>query len=129
MTMKRVVLSPVSCPRLARASTPCGAAASYANGCNMAGGFVYIMTNRPNGTLYVGVTGNLGRRVHEHRSGAVPGFTNRYGLKLLVYVEDHPDIRLAIQREKILKHWTRARKVRLIMGANPGWDDLYHQIM
>ena len=89
------------------------------------GGWVYIMTNRPNGTLYGGVTGDLARRVWEHREGAAPGFTSRYGLKRLVYAEPHADIRAAIQREKILKHWPRAWKVRLILETNPGWTDLY----
>ena len=91
----------------------------------MPGGWVYIMTNRPNGTLYVGVTSDLARRAWEHREGAVDGFTRRYGLKRLVFVEQHEDIRAAIQREKTLKHWPRAWKVRLILEANPGWSDLY----
>jgi putative endonuclease len=95
----------------------------------MPGGWVYIMTNRPNGTLYIGVTNFLARRVCEHRDGAVPGFTRRYGLKRLVYCERHDDIRLAMQREKTLKHWPRAWKVRLIVGFNPGWNDLFDQIL
>jgi putative endonuclease len=95
----------------------------------MAGGWVYIMTNRPNGTLYVGVTSDLARRAYQHRTGAVAGFTKRYGLKRLVYAESHIDIRTAIQREKVLKHWTRARKIRLILAANPQWDDLYDQLI
>ena len=95
----------------------------------MASGWVYIVTNRPNGTLYVGVTSDLARRAHEHRTAAIAGFTKRYGLKRLVYVESHQDIRAAIQREKVLKHWTRARKVRLILAVNPQWDDLYDQLV
>jgi putative endonuclease len=91
----------------------------------MRGGWVYIMTNRPNGTLYIGVTGNLARRVWEHREGVIEGFTSRYGLTRLVYAERHEDIRDAIQREKTMKGWRRAWKARLIGGANPGWDDLY----
>jgi putative endonuclease len=91
----------------------------------MKGGWVYIVTNRPNGTLYIGVTSNLARRAREHREGAVEGFTKRYGLKRLVYAERHDDIARAIQREKNLKHWTRAWKVSLIMRDNPRWDDLY----
>ena len=86
------------------------------------------MTNRPNGTLYIGVTGDLARRVWEHREGIVEGFTRRYALKRLVYAERHDDIRLAIQREKNLKHWPRAWKVRLILAENPNWDDLYGQL-
>ena len=94
----------------------------------MPGGFVYIMTNRPHGTLYIGVTSDLGRRVWEHREGLADGFTKRYGLKRLVYVERHEEIALAIAREKALKRWSRARKVRLIQLENPGWDDLYDRL-
>lgn len=88
-------------------------------------GWVYILTNRPNGTLYVGVTANLARRVWEHREGLGEGFTARYGLTRLVYAEPHEEIRTAIAREKALKHWPRAWKVRLILEANPAWADLY----
>ncbi|MDG4577237.1 MAG: GIY-YIG nuclease family protein [Defluviicoccus sp.] len=91
----------------------------------MRGGWVYIMTNRPNGTLYLGVTSDLARRAWEHREGVVDGFSKRYGLKRLVWFERHDDIRVAIQREKTMKHWPRAWKVRLILSANPEWDDLY----
>ena len=94
----------------------------------MQGGFVYIVTNRRNGILYVGVTSDLLRRAHEHREGAIKGFTQRYGLKRLVYYEHHSDIRNAIQREKTIKHWPRAWKVRTIHGFNPDWDDLYDAI-
>ncbi|MEG3618783.1 GIY-YIG nuclease family protein [Magnetovibrio sp. PR-2] len=94
----------------------------------MSGGWVYIMTNRPNGTLYVGVTSDLTRRVWEHREGVVDGFTKKYGLKQLVYMEPYDDIRVAIQREKNMKHWPRAWKVRLILGVNPKWDDLFTQL-
>ena len=92
------------------------------------GGWVYIMTNRPNGTLYTGVTNDLARRVWEHREGIVDGFTKRYGLKRLVYAERHDDIRTAIQREKSLKRWPRAWKVRLILEKNANWDDLYDRL-
>jgi putative endonuclease len=95
----------------------------------MAGGFVYFMSNRRNGTLYVGVTNDLVRRSYEHRNGLLAGFTKRYGLKLLVYFEQYDDIRLAIQREKIIKHWPRAWKVRLIHGQNPDWYDLYETLI
>jgi putative endonuclease len=94
----------------------------------MKGAWVYIMTNRPNGTLYTGVTSNLARRVWEHREGVVDGFTKRYGLKRLVYAEPHSAIQLAIQREHNMKHWSRTWKVRLILAANPTWSDLYDQI-
>ena len=91
----------------------------------MKGGWVYFMSNRRDRVLYVGVTANLSRRVWEHREGLIDGFTKRYGLKVLVYYERFEDIRDAIQREKTIKHWPRAWKVRLIHGMNPAWDDLY----
>ena len=94
----------------------------------MAGGHVYIVTNRRNGTLYVGVTSNLPRRAFEHRQGLVDGFSKRYGLKMLVYYEAFDDIRNAIQREKSMKHWSRAWKVRLIHAVNPEWNDLYETL-
>ena len=91
----------------------------------MRGGWVYIMTNRPNGTLYIGVTSNLPQRAWQHREGVVAGFTKQYGLKRLVYFEYHDEIGAAIQREKVLKHWPRAWKARLILDTNPGWVDMY----
>ncbi len=96
--------------------------------CSMAGGFVYILTNRPNGILYVGVTSDLVRRIYEHRSGFVEGFTKRHGLKRLVYFEQFDDIRAAIQREHNIKHWPRAWKVRKILVTNADWADLYSTI-
>ena len=89
------------------------------------GGWVYLMTNRRNGTLYLGVTANLAVRVWQHRTGTVEGFTKKYGLNRLVWYERFEDIRDAIQREKTMKHWSRAWKVRLIHAMNPEWDDLY----
>ncbi len=97
--------------------------------CIMAGGLVYILTNRPNGTLYVRVTNDLVRRIHEHRSGFVDGFTKRHRLKLLVYFEQFDNIRDAIQREHNIKHWSRAWKVRKILAANPDWINLYPKII
>jgi putative endonuclease len=94
----------------------------------MQGGWVYIMTNRPDGTLYIGVTSDLARRVWEYRNDLLEGFTKRYGLKRLVYCERHEDIRSAILREKTLKTWRRAGKVRLIVANNPNWDDLYDRL-
>jgi len=91
----------------------------------MPGGWVYFMSNRPNGALYVGVTSDLVKRVWEHREGVVPGFTMRYGLKRLVYFEPHDEIVAAIQREKSIKRWPRSWKVNLIVKANIHWDDLY----
>ena len=92
-------------------------------------GFVYIMTNQPNGTLYVGVTSDLVRRVWEHREGVTAGFTSEHGLTRLVYFERHEAIADAIWREKTVKRWLRAWKVRLVLEANPGWADLYPSIL
>ena len=93
------------------------------------GGYIYILTNRPNGVLYVGVTNDLVRRVFEHRSGFVDGFTKRHGLKRLVYFERFDDVRMAIQREHNIKHWPRAWKVRKIIAGNPKWEDLCKTIV
>jgi putative endonuclease len=95
----------------------------------MQGGWVYFMTNRRNGVLYVGVTSNLAKRAWEHREGVVEGFTRRYRLKRLVYAERHDDIRNAIQREKNIKHWPRAWKIELIESQNPQWTDLYESLL
>ncbi len=92
------------------------------------GGWVYILTNRRNGTLYVGVTASLPLRVWQHREGRGSAFTRRYGLTRLVYYEWFDDIRDAIQRESTMKHWSRARKVRLVHGMTPEWDDLYETL-
>jgi putative endonuclease len=86
------------------------------------------MTNRPNGTLYVGVTSDLMRRVSQHREGVVGGFTQTYGLKRLVFFEFHDEIIGAIQREKNIKHWPRSWKANLILTGNPHWLDLFDQI-
>jgi putative endonuclease len=74
--------------------------------------------------LYVGVTNNLQRRVYEHKTHALPGFTNAYNVTQLVYFEDYADIRNAIDREKVIKGWLRARKIALINSLNPKWKDL-----
>jgi putative endonuclease len=91
----------------------------------LVGGFVYILTNRRDGTLYTGVTNDLPRRVYEHREKYNKGFTERYGLSRLVYYESYDDIRVAIQREKTIKHWPRQWKLALIQTMNPDWNDLY----
>ena len=91
--------------------------------------WVYFMTNRPHGTLYVGATTDLPRRAWEHREGAAPGFTRKYGLKRLVYAERHEDVFAAKQREMNIKHWPRAWKVHLIHQMNPFWEDLYDQFL
>jgi len=94
----------------------------------MQGGWVYIVTNRAEGTLYIGVTGDPARRIWEHREGTVQGFTRKYRPRRLVWAERHEDIRPAIQREKNLKHWPRAWKVDLIVAQNPEWHDLYDRL-
>jgi putative endonuclease len=94
----------------------------------MADYYIYILTNKPRGTLYVGVTNDLVRRVYQHREGAVPGFTKTYGLKQLVYFEKYDTPMLAIQREKNIKHWSRAWKLDLVNSSNPQWRDLYKDI-
>jgi len=94
----------------------------------MSGGWVYIVTNRPNGVLYTGVTSDIARRAYEHREGLIPGFTRRYGLKRLVWLERHEDIGAAILREKNIKHWSRAWKAQMIIETNPGWVGLYETL-
>jgi len=86
---------------------------------------VYIMASQRNGTLYVGVTGNLAKRVYEHREGLLKGFTRRYGVKMLVWYEHFPTADEAISFEKRLKRWRRAWKLELIEKLNPQWLDLY----
>ena len=95
----------------------------------MKGGWVYIITNRPEGTLYIGVTSDIAKRAWEHREAVAEDFSKRYGLKRLVYVERHDEIERAIQREKRLKRWPRAWKIDLIRKANPTWQDLYESLL
>lgn len=92
-------------------------------------GYVYIITNRPRGVLYIGVTSDLVRRIYEHKQHVVEGFSKRYGLDRLVYFEPYEAIGTAIQREKAMKHWVRQWKVNAIEGMNPGWEDLYERIV
>lgn len=87
--------------------------------------FVYMLASKPYGTLYVGVTNDLIRRVTEHREELVHGFTKRYGVKQLVWFEQHGDVNEAIAREKRLKRWRRDWKIGLIEAENPRWADLY----
>lgn len=91
--------------------------------------FVYIMASERNGTLYTGSTYNLMRRVGQHRAGAIPGFTRKYGCKLLVWFETHEGLENALAREKQIKGWRRAWKLELIETANPGWRDLWDDIL
>jgi putative endonuclease len=89
------------------------------------GGTVYIVTNKKNGVLYIGVTNNIARRIWEHKSGDIKGFTKRYNLDKLVWYEGLTDITQAIQREKQIKEWKRDWKIQLIETSNPDWNDLY----
>ena len=90
--------------------------------------FVYLLASKPNGTLYVGVTNDLVRRVHEHRQAAIDGFTKKYGVKTLVYFERHETPQDAITREKQIKKWNRDWKIALIEKTNPDWHDLYPEV-
>ncbi|WP_311195699.1 GIY-YIG nuclease family protein [Aestuariispira ectoiniformans] len=90
---------------------------------------VYILASEKNGTLYVGVTSDIIRRVNEHREGKVQSFTRRYKVYRLVYTEFHASMLEAITREKCLKRWCRAWKIRLIEKANPAWQDLYDEVL
>ena len=91
--------------------------------------FVYILASKKNGTLYIGVTNNLGRCVFEHKHDLVSGFTQKYSVHTLVYYEIFTDIKVAIQREKQLENWERKWKMQLIDSMNPEWDDLYKKII
>ena len=86
--------------------------------------FVYMMASGRNGTLYIGVTNDIGRRAWEHHEGLLKGFTQKYGVKLLVWYEAHQDIHGAIRRETLLKKWKRRWKLELIEKTNPEWRDL-----
>ncbi|HSW02180.1 MAG TPA: GIY-YIG nuclease family protein [Sedimentisphaerales bacterium] len=91
--------------------------------------YVYILASQKNGTLYIGFSGGLMRRVQLHQSGEVPGFTQRYGVKRLVHVETFRDVYDAIAREKQLKKWKRQWKIQLIERDNPQWRDLYPELI
>lgn len=90
----------------------------------MKGGWVYIMTNKPRGVPYIGVTADIDRRIWQHRNGGGSAFCRRYGLDRLVLVEEYPTIEEAIRREKQLKNWQREWKIELIEASNPDWIDL-----
>ena len=90
---------------------------------------VYILASRPNGTLYIGVTSNLARRVWEHKNNFIKGFTNRYQVHHLVWYEAHHSMESAITKEKAMKKWNRSWKIRLIEERNPEWSDLYQEVL
>ena len=94
----------------------------------MKSGWVYMMTNKPFGTLYIGVTSDLAARIWQHLNGKGSDFCKRYGLTRLVYAEEHPIICEAIAREKAMKAWNRNWKLRQIIDANPDWEDLFERI-
>ena len=87
--------------------------------------YVYILCSKKNGTLYIGVTGNLDSRIRTHKAGTVSGFTEKHGVCHLVYFETYESITVAIRREKQLKKWNRSWKIRLIEKTNPTWRDLF----
>ena len=93
------------------------------------GGWVYIMSNRKNGVLYIGVTSDLPARVTQHKSGQGSKFCKRYGLDRIVHAEPFDTIETAIAREKAMKAWKRAWKIELIETQNPNWDDLFEQLL
>ena len=91
--------------------------------------FIYILASKKNGTLYIGLTNNLIRRVSEHKNNVTDGFTNKYGVHRLVYFESTNDVDAAITREKQMKKWRRQWKINLIEQENPNWDDLYADLL
>ncbi|NOT65866.1 MAG: GIY-YIG nuclease family protein [Methylotenera sp.] len=91
--------------------------------------YVYIMTNKPNGVVYIGVTNDIIRRVYEHKHHLVKGFTEQYNLDKLVWFEQTEDVTSAIAKEKQLKNWHRQWKINLIEKDNPNWQDLYNEII
>ncbi len=91
-------------------------------------GFVYILTNKTNRVLYVGVTSDLKRRIFEHKQKSIEGFSKKYNLTKLVFAEEHPTIMSAIEREKTIKGWLRSKKIALIQSLNPDWKDLYDSV-
>ncbi len=91
--------------------------------------YVYILASKRNGTLYIGVTNNLVRRIFEHKQGEIEGFTKKYNVKNLVYYEIHIEIEEAIKREKAMKKWNRKWKIELIEKSNPNWKDLFNEII
>jgi putative endonuclease len=87
--------------------------------------YVYIITNKPRGILYIGITNSIERRIYEHKNKLIEGFSKKYSLDKLVYCECCDDVYAAIKREKMLKKWNRLWKIELIESVNPNWEDLY----
>lgn len=90
--------------------------------------YVYILTNKTNNVMYIGMTNNLARRLYEHRHELIDGFTKKYHVHKIVYYEEFQDVKLAIKREKILKSLLRSKKNKLVESKNPNWDDLYDRL-
>jgi putative endonuclease len=90
--------------------------------------YVYILASRRNGTLYIGMTDNLIQRVWMHKNGVVPGFTRQFGVKMLVWYEQHETRESALTRERQMKKWNRVWKLQIIERLNPGWSDLYDKL-
>ena len=91
--------------------------------------YVYMLASKPNGTLYVGITSNIIKRIYEHKEKYVEGFTKKYNISRLVYFEEYNDVKEAISREKCIKRWKRSWKIKLINENNPKWEDLYGEII
>jgi len=91
--------------------------------------YVYILANKRNGTIYIGVTNDLRRRIYEHKSNLIEGFTKKYSVHDLVYFEQTTDVQSALQREKQIKIWKRKWKLDLIETANPEWKDIYDELL
>lgn len=91
--------------------------------------FVYVLASKKNGTLYIGVTSDLIKRIYEHKNNVADGFTKKYGVHTLVYYEATPDVNSAILKEKQLKKWRRPWKLELIEKSNPKWRDLYDELL
>ena len=93
------------------------------------GGYVYILTNKPMGTLYIGSTTDLVGRIWQHKNKAIPGFTSKYNIDKLVYYEWHDSLNDMVLRERQLKKWNRNLKYRLLIQKNPDWNDLYNDVL
>jgi len=90
---------------------------------------IYILASKRNGTLYIGVTSDLIKRIYQHKNSEIEGFTKKYNVKTLVYFEQSEDMITAIAREKQLKKWNRSWKINLIEKSNPNWNDLYIELL